>query len=272
MKHAIVAGATGVTGRYLMQHLIDSPQWRVTGLSRRKPDLSGEFRHIPVNLLDAGDCRAKLASLGDVTHVFHAAYADLADPGELAEVNLCMLRNLVETVASASPSLEHVHLVEGTKWYGSHLGPFKTPAKESDPRPVAEPFFYYAQQDWLESSQHGRQWSWSAIRPHTISGFSVGSPMNLIVVIVRGHLQGTRSTPVPPGRTRQLPHSLSSDRCGTAGACDRVDVHFRAMPEPGVQRHQWRPVPMGTSVAANRGIFWARSRAATSFLAANVHV
>jgi nucleoside-diphosphate-sugar epimerase len=183
MKHAIVAGATGVTGRYLMQHLIDSPQWRVTGLSRRKPDLSGEFRHIPVNLLDAGDCRAKLASLGDVTHVFHAAYADLADPGELAEVNLCMLRNLVETVASASPSLEHVHLVEGTKWYGSHLGPFKTPAKESDPRPVAEPFFYYAQQDWLESSQHGRQWSWSAIRPHTISGFSVGSPMNLIVVI-----------------------------------------------------------------------------------------
>ncbi len=179
----MVAGATGVTGRYLTQHLIDSARWRVTALSRREPELAGEFRHVAVDLLDSGDCRAKLASLRDVTHLFYAAYLDLPDPGELAEVNLRMLRNLVETVASVSPSLEHVHLVEGTKWYGSHLGAFRTPAKESDPRPVAEPFLYYAQQDWLEAFQQGRQWTWSAIRPHTICGFSAGSPMNLIMVI-----------------------------------------------------------------------------------------
>ena len=182
-KKAIVAGATGVTGRYLMRHLIDSGQWNVVGLSRRKPDLSGDFQHIAVDLLDAQDCRAKLASLRDVTHVFHAAYADKSAPDELAEVNLRMLRNLVESVTRVAPSLEHVHLVEGTKWYGSHLGAFKTPAKESDPRLVPEPFFYYAQQDWLEAARKDKQWTWSAIRPHTICGFSVGSPMNLTTVI-----------------------------------------------------------------------------------------
>ena len=183
MKKAIVAGATGVTGRYLMQHLIDSGRWNVIGLSRRRPELSGDFRHVAADLLDAEDCRAKLASLTDVTHIFYAAYLEETTQTALAEINLRMLRNLVETVSRAAPKLEHVHLVEGTKWYGSHLGPFKTPAKENDPRAVPEPFFYYAQQDWLEAAQRGRQWSWSAVRPHTISGFSVGSPMNLTTVI-----------------------------------------------------------------------------------------
>lgn len=33
---------------------------------------------------------------------------------------------------------EHlVHLVQGSKYYGSELGPHKTPAKESDPRILA---------------------------------------------------------------------------------------------------------------------------------------
>ena len=182
-RTAVVAGATGVTGRYLMQYLINSGAWNVIGLSRRKPELSGKFRHIAVDLLDAEDCRAKLGSLADVTHVFYAAYLDEPMQTELADVNLRMLRNLVETVTQAAPELEHVHLVEGTKWYGSHLGAFKTPAKESDSRTVPEPFFYYAQQDWLEAAQHGRAWSWSAVRPHTICGFSVGSPMNLTTVI-----------------------------------------------------------------------------------------
>ncbi len=183
MKRAIVAGATGVTGAALMEHLVGSGRWNVVGLSRRKPELPGEFQHIAADLLDAEDCRAKLGSLTDVSHVFYSAYVEKSDPGELAEVNLRMLRNLVETVTNAAPSLEHVHLVEGTKWYGSHLGPFKTPAKESDPRPLSEPFFYYAQQDWLEAAQRDRQWTWSAVRPHTISGFSLGSPMNLTTVI-----------------------------------------------------------------------------------------
>jgi nucleoside-diphosphate-sugar epimerase len=183
MRKAIVAGATGVTGGYLMQHLISSDEWEVIGISRRKPDLDGRYDHVALDLLNASECRAKLASIDDVTHVFFGAYIDKPSPVELTDVNLAMLRNLVETVENGSQLLEHIHLVEGTKWYGSHLGPFRTPARESDPRIVAQPFFYYAQQDWLEAAQKGKQWTWSAIRPHTISGFSLGSAMNLTMVL-----------------------------------------------------------------------------------------
>ncbi|MFZ2082090.1 MAG: hypothetical protein WAV38_36640, partial [Xanthobacteraceae bacterium] len=45
-----------------------------------------------------------------------------------------MLVNLMDAIETASPDLVHVNLMHGTKWYGNHLGPFKTPAKEDDPR------------------------------------------------------------------------------------------------------------------------------------------
>ena len=38
---------------------------------------------------------------------------------------------------AVSPVLRRVVLVTGTKYYGSHLGPFKTPARESGPSPHA---------------------------------------------------------------------------------------------------------------------------------------
>ena len=39
-------------------------------------------------------------------------------------------------------------LVTGTNYYGSHLGPFKTPAREDDTRHDG-PDFYFDQVDWL---------------------------------------------------------------------------------------------------------------------------
>ena len=179
---ALVAGATGVVGRYLLMHLIERGGWEVVAVSRRKPDVAGDYRHVPADLTDAPDCRSKLSALRDVTHVFYAAYLERPDLHQLVEVNTAMLANLVDAIEHASPALRHVHLVEGTKWYGSHLGPFKTPARETDPRHMP-PNMYYAQQDLLEARQRGKSWSWSASRPHAVSGFSVGSPMNLTLVI-----------------------------------------------------------------------------------------
>ncbi len=43
---------------------------------------------------------------------------------ELVPPNLAMLVNAVEGLEAATPRLERVVLVEGTKWYGSHLGAF----------------------------------------------------------------------------------------------------------------------------------------------------
>lgn len=181
-RRALVTGATGVVGRYMLKHLVETGAWDIVAVSRRTPDLIGHYEHIAADLTDAADCRAKFAHLQDLTHVFYAAYLEKPTQSESVLTNLGMLTNLVNAIEPVAKNLEHINLVEGTKWYGSHLGPFKTPAKESDPR-VPQTLFYYDQQDFLEARQQGKRWNWSAIRPHTVSGFSLGSPMNLTTVI-----------------------------------------------------------------------------------------
>ena len=43
-KVALVVGASGVVGRNLLQHLLTLDGWSVIALSRRDPDLKGEYR------------------------------------------------------------------------------------------------------------------------------------------------------------------------------------------------------------------------------------
>lgn len=181
-RTALVTGASGLVGGYLLTHLLEQGGWDIVAVSRRRPETPGNYRHVAVDLLDPADCRNKLGGLTGITHIFFVAYIERADPQELVAANLGMLVNLVETVEIASPVLEHVHLSEGTKWYGNHLGPFKTPAKEDDPRHMP-PNFYYDQQDFLEQRQKGKRWTWSTSRPHAVCGFSTGGPMNLTLAI-----------------------------------------------------------------------------------------
>ena len=181
-KKALIAGATGVVGRNLLKYLVALGGWEIVTLSRREPDVEGTYEHISVDLMDAADCRTRLSHLADVTHVFFAACTAMPDLAELVSNNLTLLRNLVEAIEPIAPDLEHIHLVHGTKWYGSHLGPFKTPAKEDDPRHMP-PNFYYAQWDYLAGRQQGKSWTYSSARPHAVSGFAVGNPSNLTMVI-----------------------------------------------------------------------------------------
>jgi len=181
-KVALVTGATGVTGNNLIRHLSNIGGWEVVAVSRRKPELGRGVRHIPVNLLDRGDCAAALGGLAEITHVFHCAYVEAPTRDAMVAPNLAMLSNTVETVESSARGLEHVLIMQGTKYYGSHLGPFKTPAKEDDPR-HAPPNFYYDLQDYISQRSAGKSWRWSAPRPHAVIGFAVGNPMNLSTVI-----------------------------------------------------------------------------------------
>ncbi|MDQ4061749.1 MAG: SDR family oxidoreductase [Pseudomonadota bacterium] len=181
-KRALVAGATGVVGRNLLRHLLTSSDWDVVAVSRRKPDLDGHFVHLPVDLLNRDETLARLGEPLGITHVFFAAYLERPGWAEMVEPNLAMLVNLIEAVEPVSPDLAHVHLMHGTKWYGNHLGPFKTPAKESDPRHMP-PNFYYDQLDFIVERRRGKPWTWSAARPHAICGFATGNPMNLVMVI-----------------------------------------------------------------------------------------
>lgn len=185
-QKAVVVGALGVIGRYVVGHLLAQGGWEVVGLSRRAaPDAPG-YRHVPVDLLDAADCTRALAGLDDVTHVFYAAFqaASGAAAGYASNIgpNRDMLVNAVTAIAGASAALQRVVLVTGTKYYGTHLGPLKTPMRESDPRHMP-PNYYFDQIDWLTAFQRGKPWDWVELRPQTLCGFTPGTAMSILPAI-----------------------------------------------------------------------------------------
>ena len=186
MKKAVVVGALGVIGRYIVEKLASLPDWEVVGLSRRKGEDRDRVRYLGVDLLDKPQSDRALSALSDATHVFYAAFQ--ASPGAAADyaknisANRDMLANSVFAIAAAASGLERVVLVTGTKYYGSHLGPYRTPAKEGDPRHEG-PNFYFDQIDWLAAFQRGRRWSWTELRPQTLCGFAPGTAMSIVPVI-----------------------------------------------------------------------------------------
>lgn len=179
---ALVVGAQGVIGRNLIEHLAGTGEWDVIGLSRRGGDDAGRVRHVSVDLLDAATTTTALADLRQVTHVFYAAYQDRPSWAELVPPNLAMLTNVVDAIEPVAHDLRHVSLMQGYKVYGAHLGPFKTPARESDAGHMP-PEFNVDQQRFLERRQEGKAWTWSAIRPSVVGGVALGNPMNLAMVI-----------------------------------------------------------------------------------------
>ena len=181
-KQALVVGAQGVIGRNLVRHLEDQGNWEIIGLSRRPSPPSGKVTHISVDLLDADGTKSALGELSEVTHIFYAAYQDRPSWSELVGPNLAMLVNVITAIEAGSANLRHVSLMQGYKVYGAHLGPFKTPAREDDPGHMP-PEFNVDQQQWLSARQQGKNWSWSAIRPSVVCGYSIGNPMNLAMVI-----------------------------------------------------------------------------------------
>ncbi len=181
-KVALVVGAKGVIGGNLVDHLAELGDWDVIGVSRRGGTPEGRVRHVAVDLLDPDACAAVAGEFADVTHVFYAAYQDRPTWAELVPPNLAMLVNIVDAVTAAAPNLRHVSLMQGYKVYGAHLGPFKTPARESDPEHMP-PEFNVDQQKFLLDRAGAARWTWSAIRPSVVCGFALGNPMNLALVI-----------------------------------------------------------------------------------------
>jgi nucleoside-diphosphate-sugar epimerase len=185
-KQAVVVGALGVIGRYIVERLLKEDDWSVVGLSRREADAVQRYRHVCVDLLDRRDTAEKLAGLSDATNVFYCAFQPsigaAVDYAANIAPNRDMLVNAVTAVDAASRALRRVVLVTGTKYYGSHLGPFKTPARESDPR-HPPPDYYFDQIDWLTEFQRGKSWDWVELRPQTLCGFAPGTPMSLAPAI-----------------------------------------------------------------------------------------
>lgn len=185
-KKAVVVGALGVIGRYIVEKLVAEGDWQVIGLSRRPAKNGPRYSHVSVDLLDLEDVADKLGKLRDVTHIFYAAFqpgtGNAANYAAVIAPNRDMLVNSVSAIAKASRSLQRVVLVTGTKYYGTHLGPLKTPMRETDPRHMP-PDFYFDQIDWLTAFQRGKKWSWTELRPQTLCGFAPGTAMSILPAI-----------------------------------------------------------------------------------------
>ena len=183
----LVAGALGIVGRATMAHAITAGK-DVIGLSRRAPPAGTPGRFVSVDLTNPAECAAKLGSLAGISHIVYAALFEKPDLGagwleaDQIATNLAMLRNLLDAVEPANPSLKHVTVLQGAKAYGVHLGQIPIPARESAPRHI-HPNFYWAQEDLIRERQARAGWAWTIFRPQVVLGFAPGSAMNMLAAI-----------------------------------------------------------------------------------------
>jgi nucleoside-diphosphate-sugar epimerase len=190
LKTILIAGASGVIGASAVEHFARSPGWRVIGVSRRRPDVPGDFsfKHLALDMNDAEACRGASAEFAEVTHVVYAALFE--KPGLVAgwreqdqmQTNLAMMRNLMDPILSRASRLRHVSVFQGTKAYGVHVHPIKVPAREGGPRDPHENF-YWLQEDYIRAAQQNADWTFTIWRPQVVFGGAVGVAMNLIPVI-----------------------------------------------------------------------------------------
>ena len=177
-EHALVAGGHGLVGRYVTRQLLASGRWdQVTTSSRRPGQVADGADHLTLDLLDGPAVTAAVP--GTVTHLFFAAYLVVAYRREEVVANVAMLQNTIDALAERGAPLRHVVLYQGGKAYGAHLGPFRIPARESDPR-ILGPLFYYDQEDALRRLSAERGIRFTVFRPDHIMGVANGHFVNLL--------------------------------------------------------------------------------------------
>src|ERR1700747_803701 len=179
----LVVGALGVIGRSVVDQLADSGR-SVVGLSRRRPPpaAGAGAEHVLSDVTGRGPGIRLRDSLHDVTHLVVAAYQEqLSLAGQVAP-NVKLLEGSLDALEAAGAPLQHVTLYQGNKYYGAHLGPFKTPAREDDPR-LPGPNFYYDQEDLLRLRAERDGFACTIFRPEAVCGLATGNPMNLLTAI-----------------------------------------------------------------------------------------
>jgi nucleoside-diphosphate-sugar epimerase len=196
-KKILIVGASGLVGTAAVKLFAGLPDWDVVAVSRRAPFVPlGKARHIPVDLLNAAQCREVFGAMNDVTHVAYTAVneqegnmvAGWQDPVQAGK-NLAMLTNMFDPLIAVAKGFRHISLVHGLKAYGSHIWDrvMPIPFKESLPR-IPHENFYYHQEDYVAAKQAatgqtGQDWSWTILRPAMIAGDAVGSNMNSYLVL-----------------------------------------------------------------------------------------
>src|SRR6266403_400711 len=115
-EHVLVTGATGLVGRAAVEHFTGAG-YRTTAISRRQPFDGYGAEILSVDLADRVACEAAFGGISDCTRIVFAAVDDQPDlvAGWLDQAHVDrngeMLRNMVDVVTAASPSLRHVTIL-----------------------------------------------------------------------------------------------------------------------------------------------------------------
>ena len=193
-KHALVLGASGISGWSLVYQALSYPTpttfKSITGQTNRP--LSVQEARLPndprISLVSGIDfsrsesevksiLSSKIPNLSAVTHVFFTAYVAKATYAELVSVNSHFCQVALSSLSSLCPALESVILQTGGKAYGLEFADkveIKTPLMESAPRapkPYADNIFYYPQYDITKSLSDSAKWTFTEVRPDVIVGF-----------------------------------------------------------------------------------------------------
>ncbi|KAM0716706.1 hypothetical protein Q7P37_008151 [Cladosporium fusiforme] len=192
---AIITGANGISGHYMLQVLGEAPQrWKkIYCLSRRPPTipdgLPPNAEHIALDFLSDRETIAATLKEKNVTadHVFFFSYVQpppkpgqglWSDAEEMVRVNSKLLDSFLQALQQAAIKPKRFMLQTGAKKYGVHLGPTKLPQQESDPRIELEPNFYYPQEDLLFRYSEATGCGWNIAMPGPITGAVPDAAMN----------------------------------------------------------------------------------------------
>jgi len=139
---AIITGANGISGYYMLKVLAQSPErWtKIYCLSRRPPLVAGGLpknaEHIALDFLKDPQAIADVMRNKGVKadHVFFFSYIQPApkpgagiwsDAEELVRINSLLLDNFIAALKLANVKPQRFMLQTGAKNYGVHLGPSK---------------------------------------------------------------------------------------------------------------------------------------------------
>jgi nucleoside-diphosphate-sugar epimerase len=188
VRTVAVAGASGIVGRGYLEHLeqVADGAVRVLALGRRPPAGRAGVEHLPVDLTQPEQVRSLAPALRGVTELVYAAVSDDADDvvggwatDRHVDRNLAMLATLLDVLEDEAPALRHVLVLQGTKAYGTTLGRFDLPARETDRASLATTF-YWAQEDHVRARQHGKSWHWTILRPTAVVGVAERCQINVV--------------------------------------------------------------------------------------------
>lgn len=118
-RRALVTGAGGFTGRYLVRELQEHG-WEVWGLGNTLPVTAGE-RFVQADLLDAAAVQAAVEQVAPdaVFHLAAIAFVGHGSPADFYQVNLIGTRNLLQALASLERAPESVLLASSANVYGN---------------------------------------------------------------------------------------------------------------------------------------------------------